>query len=193
MKRNIFTNGKKGQVGLTLSWLAAFIFIFFIMLFFLAASVAMASLRGIPVVSWLAGYERNEINLNENAPGDMALERNLIGFINSPAEFEGNFVTVGELASGRLFADKESGRAEKFNLLGGAFLRNNSAIAPGTYYSGMWIRLYSSDEEVSKSYSGKNKAFGAAYQGSCAPEDAKASTLKILVSEDKKVVLCVER
>ena len=92
-----FIKSKKGQIGTTITWVGAFLIIFFIMMLFVGFASLLAMGKVVPVL----GSGRNEIKLESSSFSLKALEsqRILTVILESTAEFKGDFVSVKDLVS----------------------------------------------------------------------------------------------
>lgn len=91
---------KRGQIGATLTWFAAFLIIFFIMIIYLSATAALAVARKASVTA-----RENEIGLKEYKTGDLEVQRNLEGFLNSDIDADGSKTMIKNLAKSKLFSE----------------------------------------------------------------------------------------
>lgn len=82
-------NLRRGQIATTLTWVAGFLIIFFIMLLFVSASALLAGKKFIPVI----GEGRNVIEI-ERGLGSLENQRRLVGLLNTPTN---NKKTLGQL------------------------------------------------------------------------------------------------
>ena len=96
---------KKAQIGATLTWFPAFIFIVFLMALFIIAAALFSSLKAVPDTS-ISAVNSKSVNLkfNPSEPegydsGDSALKRELISFLNSEVVLQGHGVYVKDLIS----------------------------------------------------------------------------------------------
>jgi len=76
-----FGNKRKGQIGATLTWIAAFLVIFFVMLLFIGASVLIAATKGFATIEF---FGQNSLNM----------QREAILFLNTPFVFENSNVKL---------------------------------------------------------------------------------------------------
>jgi len=72
---------KKGGIGLTLTWMVAFLIIFFLMLVFLGISSALAAEKKVTLNANKISFEKGE-----NTLGDFETQRVLFSFLNSEGE-----------------------------------------------------------------------------------------------------------
>ncbi len=72
---------KKGAIGLTLTWIVAFLIIFFIILVFISASALLASKKALPFIG--SGFSSAEIIKTNNY---LESQRVLDYFFNTPLE-----------------------------------------------------------------------------------------------------------
>jgi|TARA_Y100000310_G_scaffold333757_1_gene411952 hypothetical protein len=93
MKKNKFLLilDRKAQVGITLTWITAFLVIFFIMLIFIVVSSGLFAKKIIPRYLVFGGSDKNIIKLDdEKSIGSLNNQRKLIMLLNTPIKFEKN-------------------------------------------------------------------------------------------------------
>lgn len=78
---------RKAQVGSTLTWIVAFVIIFFILLLFLAVTSGLAKAKQIPVLSWFLSSE-NKLGVGEDVSLEggmksMKVQREIIKLLNT--------------------------------------------------------------------------------------------------------------
>ncbi len=87
MKKNKFLLilDRKAQVGITLTWITAFLVIFFIMLIFIVVSSGLFAKKIIPRYLVFGGSDKNIIKLDdEKSIGSLNNQRKLIRILNTP-------------------------------------------------------------------------------------------------------------
>jgi len=94
------TRNKKAQISATLTWVAAFIIIFFIMVIFLVLAMGVGAKKSLPVwfeYPYYKGAEAAELNFNSIAQ-DAFLTKSIVGFLQTPVEVDKQKLTISELA-----------------------------------------------------------------------------------------------
>jgi hypothetical protein len=121
---------KRAQIGTTLTWLIAFTIIFFMLIIFVGGSALLSLKKGVPSVSE-SNPNSKSINLSWRSVepsgvdfGDLALERDLVSFLNMPSGAGGQ--SFGDLIQGfdpgvysnpRLMSDSDIQAHEEMKLL----------------------------------------------------------------------------
>lgn len=96
---------RRGQTGGTLTWAIAFVIIFFITILFLGSNFLINSVKaGSSIIE--VSYVGKSASLAEERTepvgydvGDLELQRDLMAFLDSRTNFDGNLVSLKELAS----------------------------------------------------------------------------------------------
>lgn len=182
---------KKAQIGATLTWFAAFIIIFFIMLLFVAATTSMATWKHVSknTETITLGYpsysEKTTITLE------------VMDFLNKPVE--GGYVKDLLIRAGEGDKDEEA-RIKIFKDEAGKLLENifQGGTKNNPDYS-TWMRLYPINEEIRQYTNFKSLAYkyeaarvlSAAPQTSlCSPFKNSENIISIPIFKDKKLVVC---
>jgi len=153
---------KKGQIASTITWVVAFLIIFFMIILFLAFTGLMAGQRQIPVLSFFYGAP-DEINLEKYTAESLEVQQGLVRFLNTQTDFSGEKLKIKHLVF------KDEAGINKLNEEAKLFV--NEGIAAGKYERASIVLL--SAEEKS----------------SCILEEV---TSEIFISSNKKIVLCVK-
>lgn len=119
MSSNIRFIGKKAQIGVTLTWFTAFLIIFFLMALFIIASALFSAAKSVHEIP-ISGMNGKNANLDFAPsepkgydPGDSALKRELVSFLNNEVNFQGSKVYVKDLISS--FDESIYGAKERFS------------------------------------------------------------------------------
>jgi len=99
-KRGLFKFNKKSQIGTTMTWLVAFIIIFFVIVIFLVFTIIFA---GKKVVS----FDKDKVEL-EDLNIDLENQNSLIYFLNQEINFKGENKKIKKFVSEIPFLDEES-------------------------------------------------------------------------------------
>ena len=117
----ILPNSKRSQVGITITWFVAFIIIFFILMIFVGIVATIAAQKGIG---------KNEISVVENGFNKVSGETNLITFLNSPVDFNGEKMNFKEL----IFRwDKDNGLKKEIEVKMEDYFKNKNCYALEIY------------------------------------------------------------
>lgn len=87
---------KRGQIASTITWFAAFLIIFFVMMLFLAGTAILAGKKNIPILSPLLGIKDAISFKSFNSP-NLDSQRVLLRFMNTPVDYSGNKANVRDL------------------------------------------------------------------------------------------------
>lgn len=97
---------KKSQVGMTMTWVVAFIVIFFILILFLAIVSGLAAKRNVPLIS-LFYDTSSSLEISKEAHDDISANKELTRFLESPVQYNGEPRTMKEfliLSKDKLFS-----------------------------------------------------------------------------------------
>ena len=187
MNKIILIRKRKAQIGATLTWMVAFIVIFFVMIIY-------ANSAGILAGKKVLKLEKNEIIPPSENSGDLIAQRALMGFVSSSIEFEEMKISVEDFISS---AEKDDAiKRDKFKEIEEKFLLENFPL--GNEYYRAWIRIYNAGDEVSQyddpDYNFEEKDILGGRGGViCNPNEEGALKSEIKLKLNKKIVLCVNQ
>ncbi len=182
----IFLN-KNGQVGVTITWMVAFIVIFFIMLVFVGMVASIAAQKGVG---------KNKILVIENGFNKLDAQRYLIMFLNSEVEFNGQKMLFKDFISE---VDDSKDKENKFKEIAKTFIDNTFSIEGNNkIYYRVWMRIYSPNDQIeqyytisgNKNYEVSSFSRGGAGGVNCDPLEENAVVINFLISNNKKIVVC---
>lgn len=90
---------RRGQIGAGLTWFAAFIIVFFVMLLFISATVALAQLKKVSITEWRMGAQRSGTFSGEQLSLTLNAEKNLMEGLNSRANYNGENVKISDIVA----------------------------------------------------------------------------------------------
>ena len=183
----IFLKNYRGQVGVTITWMVAFIVIFFIMLVFVGIVATTAAKKGVG---------KNEIIIIENGFNKLEAQRDLIRFLNSEVEFNGQKMSFKDFISK---VDDSKDKENKFKEVAEIFMNNNFPVEGNNkIYYRVWMRIYSPNDKIeqyytisgNKNYEVSSFSRGGAGGVNCDPLEENAVVINFLISNNKKIVVC---
>ncbi|HUS50688.1 MAG TPA: hypothetical protein VMZ91_11015 [Candidatus Paceibacterota bacterium] len=200
---------KKAQIGATLTWIVAFLIIFFIMILFISTTIIISA-KKTSILS--LSFSQKETTITSHITGDFAVQRNLISFLNKPIKFEGKDIFIKDLIADKELNDENKARFEKFVEEASKFIDENFPLDKETPYRKTWLRVYRSEEEISQyTYTLKRDNLDyddyEVYKGSssrsdnpCNPTGIKKSVISdvnsmssyVFIDNNKKIAICVE-
>ncbi len=191
---------KSGGISITLSWFAATIIVFFIILgglFFEGT-----------IISAKKGFSSDN-SLQFKGVHDAAIEREFVSFLDSKINFEGKDMRVVDLISDKYSTGNEKYFTE-FQKQGKSFMNKFSnwqwfsSSGFATYnstYGNSWIRVYDASEKTEEYYSPNQEHYPSAYIIESTPLYIGAPKcnpfgnslfFEIFISSNKRVALCME-
>ena len=183
----ICPKSKRSQVGVTLTWLVAFVVIFFIMLVFIGMTSILVTEKKL---------NKNEIPLVETGFNKIDGQRNLIRFLNSETEFKGQKMIFKDFLSN---VEDSKDKEDKFKEIAESFIKESFSLGveDKDYYR-VWIRIYSPNDEIGQYFAidgNTNYEVSSFLRGgkggiNCDPLEENAVVLSILISINKKIVVC---
>ena len=197
---------KSGSFSVTLSWFAATIIVFFIVLgglFF----------EGTIIATKKSLSSDNKVQFN--GIHDAAVQREFVSFLNSEINFDGKDMRVVDLIADRDLKGNEK-YFEEFQKQGNTFLAKfsewklfstNGFDNYNSIYGASFIRIYDSSEKVTKDFEygskytdyessvssqvqvGINEPRTLNKQSDCNP-DSNSVFMELFISKDKHIALC---
>ncbi len=131
----------RGQIGVTLTWVIAFIIVFFVMLIYVAASTFIATQKESvkPDIS----VSQTEDIFEKDAISSFEMQQGLIKFVVMPIELNSKKIQVKNLVEDATLGNEA---AKKFKELSQAFLDTNFPD------KSVWLRVFVADEEIDKKF-----------------------------------------
>ncbi|MBU3906895.1 MAG: hypothetical protein KKA64_01460 [Nanoarchaeota archaeon] len=179
---------KKAQIASTITWMAGFFIIFFVLIMYISMVTFLAKGK---IMLWSG----NKIQTEESG-GIVSLEfqRALFVFLNTPVEFNGEKIDVKKLISGNLNENKEE-KVDKFKEVAKTFIDINFPLPASGYYR-TWIRVYNPEDKIDQYYYSENSDYsaesssGAGSGGTyCDPFDESAA-FSYIGLDNKKIAIC---
>lgn len=181
---------KKAQIGTTITWMVAFIIIFFIMALFIILSGALSAKK-------FSLLERNKISIKDEVKR-ASIEQDFEFFLNSLVEFNGEEIPIRHLIVEDLYLKPE--KFEKFKGLCSEFLES------GKFSGNIWIRIYDSSDVALKTslIAGKENKLRenkyekyssykrGVFQSNCNPLGSGVFYSEFLIPENKKIGVCFD-
>jgi len=179
---------KKAQIGATLTWFAAFVIVFFIMILFVFFCAVLAGEKKIgSVMSFDTLADKGSLNIQDIS----SLKGSLILLLNSPADKEQSFY---EFLSGLNVQEEKQEDIKLFEEQTKKFVEDNLNVGEGNIYYRSWIRVYPIGEEISQYFGGKFQKALFSHGGSggidCDPLEKDATFIVIPIIPNKKIAIC---
>ncbi len=183
IKTKKLLNTRKAQIGATLTWVVAFLIIFFIMLLFVSATAFLTGKK------FLFGEEGNIIGI-EGGLGTQKTQRIMMRFLNTPIGLGDEEISIHDLI---LSSDLDNEEASKiFNENANEIFLDKFPF-PYADWKGVhpwWIRVYNVNDEVKSTDRLAKKNFHAG-TWNCNPNNFEENIVNTIIVGDKKVIFCI--
>lgn len=188
MKKN-----NKAQIGTTLTWFAAFLIIFLIMLLFFAITAVLVAKKNISLASWFSGDKKNLIEF-EKGFGNLEIQGNMINLLKTSVKFNQKEIFLYDLIYSSDLNDKEASKV--FNEV---VLKEFSKDFPYEGWTGRdnpwWVRVYNANQNMNQwdKYNEEQFRPGENFHTGgfdCNPDTGDSIVTSVVVA-DKKIVSCI--
>ena len=185
----------KAQIGTTLTWFAAFLIIFFIMLlFFSITAVLVAKKHLMSFVPWI-GTKKNSIEFKVDS-GNLEIQGNMINLLKTSAKFNEKEISLYDLIYSSSLNNKEASKV--FNEV---VLREFAKDFPYPYegWTGRdnpwWVRVYNANQNMNQWDKYNEEQFRPrenfhAGGFDCNPDTGDSIVTSVVIA-DKKIVSCI--
>ena len=172
--------GKRAQLGATLTWIAAFIIILFVMALFLLLTASLIGEKKIPVISSISGSSKDKIELASSLSSSLNVQKDLHSFLDIDIDYKGSRVKASDLlaVSHKDFYEKDieltelerNPDYESFNVF-----RENLI----SHFNGIYDSCYSACVYF---VSGESYPYQEIFGNGCSGEEVRSSLNEIIYS-----------